>query len=191
MQKLKLAFSSASLKLLANLTFANILTGVRLCLAPVIFCYVLLGQQALAFALFFFASLTDFFDGYWARKTHSTTRLGALLDPLADKALVGFIYAGLTYVGKIPLWLMGLVLARDFFIVLGAFWVRRRAVSLAIQPTLSSKINTFFQLLLCATLLCPFSVYNNFINGLFCVTFITTVYSGAVYAYIFIQAIRK
>lgn len=188
---MKLVFSSANSKLLFNFTFANFLTAVRLCLAPVIFYYVILGQQLVAFALFFLASLTDFLDGYWARKTHTISLLGGILDPLADKFLVAFIYAGLAYAGKIPLWLATLVLLRDVLILLGIFYIYYRSIPLTIMPIISSKINTFFQLLLCVTLLLPFHVYEGFIQGLIYVTFISTVYSGGAYAGIFIKTLRK
>lgn len=184
-------FSSANLKLLDNLTFANFLTCCRMILAPVIVYYICIGQQAVAFALFFLASLTDFFDGFFARKNHTTTSLGKILDPLADKVLVAFIYVALMVMGKVPVWLLITILLRDFLIIGGLAVGWRYSLPLKMKPIFSSKLNTFLQLLLCVLLLCPFYIHEGFIQWLIYVTFVSTVYSGGAYARIFVQAFRR
>lgn len=65
-------------------------------------------------AIFTIASLTDFVDGRWARKTKKVTDLGAFLDPLADKMLVNLTFLALVAMNLVPLWIFGIILIRDF-----------------------------------------------------------------------------
>ncbi len=69
-----------------------------------------------AFWCFVVASVTDWFDGYLARKWKQTTSLGALLDPLADKVLVAAALVGLAFRDIIPAWTVTLILAREFLV---------------------------------------------------------------------------
>lgn len=64
--------------------------------------------------IFTIASLTDFVDGRWARKTKKVTDLGAFLDPLADKMLVNLTFLALVAMNLVPLWIFGIILIRDF-----------------------------------------------------------------------------
>ena len=70
-----------------------------------------------ALVLFFVAGVSDGLDGFLAKHYDWTSRLGALLDPLADKALLVTCYAALAWVGLLPLWLLVLVVLRDLVIV--------------------------------------------------------------------------
>jgi CDP-diacylglycerol--glycerol-3-phosphate 3-phosphatidyltransferase len=101
------------------LTIPNQLTALRILLVPVF--VVLLLQvdpymKLLGVIVFVFASLTDIYDGYHARKYGVTTRLGAFLDPLADKLLITaafFLYVGM---GFLSLWMVILIVVRDVII---------------------------------------------------------------------------
>ncbi len=101
------------------LTIPNQLTALRILLVPVF--VVLLLQvdpymKLLGVIVFVLASLTDIYDGYHARKYGVTTRLGAFLDPLADKLLITaafFLYVGM---GFLSLWMVILVVVRDVVI---------------------------------------------------------------------------
>src|SRR5712691_2051720 len=85
-----------------------------------------LGRRA--FWVFVGAGLSDGLDGYIAKRFDRRTRLGAVLDPAADKALLAGVYVTLGLVGQLPFWLVWLVVLRDVLIVLGFFLIHATAV---------------------------------------------------------------
>jgi cardiolipin synthase (CMP-forming) len=102
------------------LTIPNLLSLVRLALIPVFLGFLITGQDVLALITLVVAGVTDFLDGFLARRLHQVTRLGKLLDPLADRLTILTATLGLAYRGFLPLWLVLLVLARDVcMLVLG------------------------------------------------------------------------
>ncbi len=76
--------------------FINLITVIRILLAPVILFYLIFGEYFLCMLLFFLAGMSDYFDGYLARKFNAESQLGEILDPIADKILVVFILFGLS-----------------------------------------------------------------------------------------------
>lgn len=134
------------------LTLPNILTLLRLALVPV-FLFLSLRRQALGTLLIFTAAgLTDFLDGATARLFHLRTKIGTLLDPIADKALMATAFLVLTFQcrdcpSSIPLWLTASVLGRDFLIVSGAWFIYRSRGYKNFPPSLLGKINTVFQVM--------------------------------------------
>lgn len=102
-----------------NLTFPNLLTFLRIALVPV-FVMLLLHEEPFykvsGVIVFAFASLTDIYDGYHARKYGETTRLGAFLDPLADKLLITAAFLLYVWLGYLQLWMVLLVVVRDVVI---------------------------------------------------------------------------
>ena len=126
----------------------NLITVMRILLVVPIAWALLQQQYLLALVLFFVAGVSDGLDGFLAKQFGWTSRLGALLDPLADKALLVTCYAALTWVGLLPLWLLVLVVARDLTIVAGAVIYNYRIERLEAFPTLISKFNTVLQILL-------------------------------------------
>ena len=118
----------------------------RIILVPVVVWAIASGQLRLAFLLFLAAAISDGVDGFLAKRFGMKTELGAYLDPLADKVLIVSIYVTLGITGVIPLWIVILVVSRDFMIV-GAIilsWLIARPV--AIRPHLVSKVNTGAQI---------------------------------------------
>ncbi len=110
-------------------TLANIITVLRLILVP-IFLAVLLSDRSdvLAFGLFALAASTDWLDGQIARRTGTVTELGKAIDPLVDRLLIAAGVLGLFLIGRIPLWLPALLVARDTYLLGGAaVLVRRKA----------------------------------------------------------------
>ncbi|MGN6744245.1 MAG: CDP-alcohol phosphatidyltransferase family protein [Amnibacterium sp.] len=95
------------------LTIPNLLTLARLALIPVFLGFLITGQDVLAHVTLVVGGLTDFLDGFLARRLHQVTRLGKLLDPIADRLTILSATIGLTYRGFLPLWLLLVVLARD------------------------------------------------------------------------------
>jgi cardiolipin synthase len=90
---------------------------VRVLLTPFVVRAILLGEMRSALALCLIAGFTDLFDGYVARRMHSASRLGAYLDPVADKVLLGATYIALGIVTWIPWWLVVIVFSRDVLIL--------------------------------------------------------------------------
>lgn len=110
-------------------TLANIITVLRLMLVPLFFAVLLSDRSdVLAFGLFAIAASTDWLDGQIARRTGTVTEIGKAIDPLVDRLLIAAGVLGLFLIGRIPLWLPSLLVARDAFLLLGAMvLVRRKA----------------------------------------------------------------
>jgi cardiolipin synthase (CMP-forming) len=129
-----------------SLSIPNLITLARIILVPVVVWAIATGQLRLAFLLFLAAAISDAVDGFLAKRFGMKTELGAYLDPLADKVLIVSIYVTLGITGVIPLWIVILVVSRDFMIV-GAIvlsWLVDRPVQ--IRPHIISKVNTGVQI---------------------------------------------
>ena len=94
----------------------NIITLGRILLVPIIVWAIASNQMEIAFAVFIIAGVSDAVDGYLAKRFNMTSELGALLDPLADKALLVSIYIALGIWGAVPRWIVILVVSRDLMI---------------------------------------------------------------------------
>ncbi len=128
------------------LTIPNQLTALRILLVPV-FVWLLLQvdpyMKLLGVIVFVLASLTDIYDGYHARKYGVTTRLGAFLDPLADKLLITaafFLYVGM---GFLSLWMVILVVIRD--VVVTALRVYAEIKNRPVVTSIEAKYKTLVQ----------------------------------------------
>ena len=101
------------------MTLPNILTLFRILLTPVfIICLFedFSGAQTWALIIFILASITDAYDGYYARKNDMVTDTGRFLDPLADKILVSSAFISFSIMGLIDFWMVGLIIFRDLFV---------------------------------------------------------------------------
>jgi cardiolipin synthase len=141
-----LARGVATARLLAPFYVANGLTLLRLVGAPGVVVLLLSEQALAALALFTAAALTDAMDGFVARRFNGASPLGRLLDPLADKLLVGSVALALAALGAVPAWLAALAIGRDAALGAGALVVRRRA-AFRIEPLVIGKACTLAQLL--------------------------------------------
>ncbi|MCB1845356.1 MAG: CDP-alcohol phosphatidyltransferase family protein [Halioglobus sp.] len=116
-------------------------------IAPIL--WLIAQEEYLAsLCLFLLASLSDGLDGFLAKRFDWQTRLGALLDPVADKLLVASVFAMLVVADLIPLWLASIVILRDVLIVGGATAYNFLIRPLEGEPTRISKLNTALELLL-------------------------------------------
>jgi cardiolipin synthase len=127
----------------------NIITFTRLCCVPLAIWLVLREQFAVAFCLFMAAGASDAVDGWLARRL-GVSRVGTVLDPIADKTLLVGMYVTLASVRALPDWLAILVVFRDLLIVGGVMVLGVLGQKVVIRPLLVSKLNTVLQLALVA-----------------------------------------
>ena len=167
----------------AVFTLPNIVTLARLCAVPLAFWLIVEHRLAEAFWLFVAAGVSDAVDGWLARRLGGNA-LGAVLDPVADKALLVTMYATLGAVGALPLWLAILVVFRDLLIVGGVLVFGALGHTFDIKPLRVSKANTAAQIVLVAVVLflaghglqVPMAV-----DALVLIVAATTLASGAAY----------
>jgi len=120
---------------------------MRIAMIAPILMYILEQRYGLALILFFVAGFSDGVDGFLAKRFDWHTRVGALLDPIADKLLVGGTFITMVVNGLIPVWLAVLVIVRDVVIVGGATVYNFLIKPIEGEPTRISKLNTALQLL--------------------------------------------
>lgn len=125
----------------------NAISLLRILLIAPILLFVLQGEYALALLLFVIAGGSDGVDGYLAVRFNWQTRIGALLDPVADKLLVTGLFITLAIMQLIPVWLAVIVIARDIIIFSGAVAYNYLIKPVEGEPTRISKLNTALQLL--------------------------------------------
>ena len=145
----------------SNANIANIITVVRILLAP-LFIWMLLADNGelgplryAAAALFVIAIVTDSLDGHLARSRNLVTDLGKILDPIADKVLVGAALVALSLLGELWWWVTIVILVREFGITVFRFIALRDRV---IAADWSGKIKTVVQAVAVSLLLFPFWV---------------------------------
>jgi cardiolipin synthase (CMP-forming) len=131
------------------LTVPNLLSFLRLGLVPVFVWLMLAGRPEWALTVFVFASVSDALDGFLARVLDQRSKVGAILDPVADKLLGFTALLMLVATGLLPLWLLLLLLVRDGTMLLGAIAVRRKGLEL---PSTPSRIGKYATLTLFATI---------------------------------------
>lgn len=125
----------------------NAISLLRIALVAPILMLILKDSFAWALALFWLAGFSDGVDGYLAKRFEWHTRLGALLDPVADKLLVAGTFITLAYTQDIPVWLAAVVIFRDVVIVVGATAYNFLVRPVQGEPTRVSKLNTALQML--------------------------------------------
>jgi cardiolipin synthase len=135
------------------LTPPNLLTILRLALMPFLARAILRGEFCPAFALLAVAGATDGLDGYLARRFRWKSRLGAYLDPIADKTLLVTLYACLWLAGTVPGWLAGLVFGRDALILLMIAIAFAFTRIRDFPPSRWGKASTFFQIVFAGTVM--------------------------------------
>lgn len=140
------------------MTTANKVTILRILLIPFfvveLIYYVRTGNEACRLAAllsFAVAAILDGVDGYIARRYHQTSELGKILDPLADKLLLvsGVVTLSFnhgTFLGQIPLWLIGTILGRDLLILIGMVVIQFTVGQVAVRPRITGKIATVLQM---------------------------------------------
>jgi cardiolipin synthase (CMP-forming) len=169
------------------LELPNIITLVRIGLVPIMAYYLVIETYRIALPIFLIVALSDLADGYIARKFKLASRLGATLDPIADKLSMLVATLLLAWQALLPIWLAIAIVARDTVIVLGALAYRLMLGRVEIAPTRLSKLNTaieFTVLLLVMAAAAGWFDAGAWTAAVFMVVFATVIASGAQYVWL-------
>ena len=135
------------------MTIPNLISILRLLLVPIVIWALLDGQVGWALGLFVLAGVSDGIDGFIARHFNQRSKLGAYLDPMADKLLLVSVFVVLGYMGELPLWLVIAAVSRDALIVSAVMLSTVMGHPVEMKPLYVSKANTATQILLAALVL--------------------------------------
>lgn len=128
----------------------NLISAARIVLVGPVIWSLLNREFGLAIWLFLIAGASDGLDGFLAKRFGWSSRLGGILDALADKFLLVSTFVCLWWLGVFPWWLVLSVFARDLVIVIGAVVYNFRIEAVQPEPSMVSKLNTFLQIALAA-----------------------------------------
>ncbi|XP_063711784.1 probable cardiolipin synthase (CMP-forming) [Symsagittifera roscoffensis] len=184
-------------------TVPNFLCLSRIALTPFIVVSLINENHSCALSLFFIAGGSDLLDGFIARAFPSQrSNFGSILDPLADKLLVGFVFVALCSLNHLPVYLAVFTIMKDLMLLTGACRVRMKTLpskipfswkaffdptlsTVTVTPTTTGKINTGMQLLLITStmfhLVWPEYVEQFYLTGLSLFTAVTTVVTSIQY----------
>lgn len=176
----------------------NALTILRLIGTPLTLWTMAKGQFGVTFWIFFAVCVTDWLDGYLARRWQAATKLGQILDPLADKLLLISTYLALALWEFIPVWLATFVILRDIFILAISASIVLSQTRIPLAPQFMGKVSTTLQMLFIGLVLAdripvlPVSGLKDIlmISLLYSVA-LTTILSGVTYARVAFNAFRK
>jgi len=168
----------------------NILAALRILLAFLMYLFLVNRDlfhihpswlDYFAALIFVIASITDFFDGYIARNFNASSKLGEILDPLADKMLTLGAFLGLLYLHRANAWAIYLILVREFFIT--GLRVVMASEGLSVKASFIGKVKTVFQMIAIGFLLMDWP----FGNLLLWIAVFFTLYSGFDYLKVYIK----
>ena len=174
--------------------FINFITIARILLAPIILVFLIFGNYLVCVFLFFLAGLTDYYDGYLARKYNAESELGEILDPIADKILIVFILIGLSVEldSQLMALLSSLIIAREIGVAALRDYSARNNLSDRTKVTFLAKAKTSIQLLTIGLYLLALAISFNLlviISDIFLIiATLITLYTG--YQYI-LNVFRK
>lgn len=126
----------------------NLITLLRIISVPFLVILLFNHNYTMALILFLCAGVSDGLDGYIAKRFKCVTKLGTMLDPIADKCLLITSFVMLTHQEYLPFWLTVIVVFRDLLIIGGVLFVTLLLGSVNLKPLIISKINTAVQILL-------------------------------------------
>jgi len=166
-----------------RMTIPNLITSIRIILAPIFVIYLINDRFLSALVVFIFAGLSDGADGLLARLLHQKSKLGAYLDPLADKILLIAGFVVLSVRGFVPPWLTVTVISRDVLILLGVLILFLNGTKFKIRPSVLSKMTTCLQIGTVLLVLSKnhFQPLSQISDYLFWVTGVFTISSGLHY----------
>ncbi|ODV76820.1 uncharacterized protein CANTADRAFT_27581, partial [Suhomyces tanzawaensis NRRL Y-17324] len=187
-------------------TVPNILTFTRIISAPFIGYFIVNGNTQLALLLFLYSCITDFIDGYIARKWNLKSVLGSIIDPLADKLLMTVCTLSLAYINSIPTLVASLIIGRDVMLSFMSFYYRYKTLpppktlgrfldiskneTISVHPNMLGKVNTGLQMVYIGGLVFKPVVENLlmtdlelYFQGMGILVSVTTVLSGLSYVF--------
>ena len=140
-----------------QMNLPNKLTVLRVLMIPFFVLFMLVditgaADKWIAVALFVAASLTDFLDGHLARKYHLVTNFGKFMDPLADKLLVSAAMICLVEMGRLPAWIVIIIISREF--IISGFRLIASDNGVVIAASYWGKFKTVFQMAMIIVLIC-------------------------------------
>ena len=165
----------------------NLISILRILLTIPVVWMLLIRRFDIALVLFAIAGVSDGLDGFLAKQYGWQSKLGGLLDPMADKVLLISSYVCLALLGLIPTLLMVLVIVRDLIIVTGALVYNFRIEELEAAPSLISKFNTFAQIVLVIAVVLDqglVGLSEGLLQFLVWTVFISTIASGVNYVWV-------
>ncbi len=169
-------------------SFPNILSIIRILSVPFILWLLILDRYLASALIVTIVGLTDFFDGYLARKYNAVSKIGFFLDAIADKSLVVTIYFVIGIKLMLPVYLVRLIIFREVLISCSYIFGLILGKKIDLNPIFISKINTFLQILLIVTVcLLAIDKFNilSFVNlfkpALIILVSITTISSSFLY----------
>lgn len=165
----------------------NLITGARILMVAPLIWLISADRYAWALLVALTAGVSDGLDGYLAKHFGWESRLGGILDPMADKLMLVLSYVALGSAGLLPMWLVALVLLRDAVIVSGAIIFGLKIATLQPEPMLLSKLNTVLQIVLLLAVLLHQAVAvipTLLLSILIALTAITTAGSGLQYVWV-------
>lgn len=176
------------------MNLSNKLTLSRICLTFLMMAFIFLDgviPKMCAFIIFLLACLTDFFDGWFARKRNEISDFGKIMDPVADKVLVLGAFLSFVQLQLVPAWMVVLVIIREFLITGMRLFAIRKGVVLAAESagkhkTVSQMVTIFFILIFLVIRESAVSFWDERFQGgfrsaifvLMGITIIFTLYSG-------------
>jgi cardiolipin synthase len=174
---------------------SNLLTVARLLMAAPVIWAILERRFTLALALLFLAGLSDALDGPLARRRQEVTRLGARLDPIADKVLLSGSYLALWAADVVPGWLVALVFGRDLLILAGVGCLMAFTPLRDFAPSLWGKVSTVVQVVAGVTFLtaaaCPWPALGHLASVVIWAVAAATLWSGIHYACQAVERLRR
>lgn len=166
----------------------NLITIARIILAPIILLFLIFGNYLVCILLFFLAGVSDYFDGYLARKYLAESQLGEILDPIADKILIVFLLIGLSVVldSYLIATLSSFIIAREIGVTALRDFSARNNISDRTKVTYLAKTKTSVQLFTIGSYLFALTFSLNLLlvisDILLIITALITLYTGYQYS---------
>jgi cardiolipin synthase len=165
----------------------NVISVLRILLTIPVMYFLLQRDYTWALVLFAIAGFSDGLDGFLAKQFGWQSRLGGLLDPLADKVLLMSSFLVLGATGLIPIWLVVMALCRDLVIMGGALYYHFTVEEVTPAPSMVSKLNTVLQILLVILVTMnagPLPVAAGWLAALQWALLVTVLWSGGQYVFV-------
>ncbi|MAV63900.1 MAG: CDP-diacylglycerol--glycerol-3-phosphate 3-phosphatidyltransferase [Candidatus Marinimicrobia bacterium] len=167
----------------------NFLSSLRIILTPFCVVFLLKGLLYISLILFVLASITDYFDGYFARKYNAVSKIGSFIDPLADKIMVVSIFICFynIYPDIVDIYILSMILFRDVVVTLMRVFMEHKGATLVTSKV--SKIKTTLQIVVIVVLFinlifADLSLFNDYFLYVFMLfTGLLTFYTGIHYLF--------